>query len=97
MTIRSAMRSSLAAPWASSSWSPRSDGPGLYKRKRAGTALGPQWQSLARERYFAPRLRLIDTAEISLPGDWIEIDCWLLCVLTASNAENTGLLARRLI
>ncbi len=47
--------------------------------------------------YFAPRLRLIETAEISLPGDWIEIDCWLLWVLTASIAEKIGLLARRLI
>ena len=47
--------------------------------------------------YLAPRLRLIETAEISLPGDWIEIDCWLLRVLTASMAEKTGLLARRLI
>ena len=48
-------------------------------------------------RYFDPRLRLIATASISLPGEWIEIDCWLLRVLTASSAENTGLLARRLI
>ena len=49
------------------------------------------------EPHFAPRLRLIETAEISLPGDWIEIDCWLLRVLTASIAEKIGLLARRLI
>src|SRR5687768_7942331 len=47
--------------------------------------------------YRVPRLRLIDTAAISLPGDWIEIDCWLLRVFTASMAEKTGLLARRLI
>jgi hypothetical protein len=24
---------------------------------------------------YRPRFRLIDTEEISLPGDWIEIDC----------------------
>ena len=36
-------------------------------------------------RYFAPRVRLIATAEISLPGDCIEIVCWVPCVTTASS------------
>ena len=30
---------------------------------------------LAGAKRYRPRFRLIETAEISLPGDWIEIDC----------------------
>ena len=41
------------------------------------------------EFYFAPRLSEIATDCNSVPGAWIEIDCWLALVLTPRVAEIT--------
>lgn len=49
-------------------------GEGRYKTWRNGLNDRANRAQTTRS-YFDPRLRVIETAEISLPGDWIEIDC----------------------